>query len=101
MSQRLRWGSWAIGVFFVLALAGAAVGLVDDRLATAAHARFEQLLRERPAGAPGEVWDRPVVPRDDIGVRLPDVESSDVEALVVWSVVAVCVLLIVAGIGNT
>ena len=54
-----------------------------------------------PSGAPGEVWDRPVVPRDDIGVRLPDVESSDVEALVVWSVVTVCVLLIVAGVGST
>lgn len=100
VDQRLRWGTWAIGVFFVLALAGAALGLADDRLRLRRSPLFEQLLRERPAGAPGEVWDRPVVPRDDIGVSLPEVESSDVEALVVWSVVLVCVLLIVSGVGN-
>ncbi len=100
VAQRLTWGSWAIVSFFALALTGAVLGLTDDRLKLRHAPRFEELLRERPAGAPGEVWDRPVVPQHDIGVALPDVESSDVEAFVVWSVVAVCVLLIVSGIGN-
>jgi hypothetical protein len=100
VKRRMRWGTGAVASFFVLALAGALLGLADDRRQLHHAPQFEALLRERPADAPGEVWDRPVVPRGDIGVALPDVESSDVDAFVVWSVAAVCVLLIVSGIDS-
>jgi uncharacterized membrane protein YbhN (UPF0104 family) len=58
-------------------------------------------LRERPADAPGAVWDKPIVPEEDIGTALPDVEATDVESLAVWSVATVCVLLIVSGVSET
>jgi uncharacterized membrane protein YbhN (UPF0104 family) len=100
VDDRLRLATWSIAAFIALAGAGAVLGLVDDRLRFRGAPRFEQLLRERPAGAPGAVWDRPVVPVEDIGAQLPDIESSDVEAFVVWSVVTLCVLFIVSGFGN-
>jgi uncharacterized membrane protein YbhN (UPF0104 family) len=100
VDDRLRLGLWSIGSFLVLAFVGAVLGVVDDRWQLRRAPRFEALLRERPAGAPGEVWDQPIVPSDDMGVTLPDLENSDVEAVVVWSVVTVCVLLIVSGIGD-
>ena len=101
VARRMQLGTWSIGAFIVLAAVGATLGLVDDRLSFRRAPRFERLLRERPADAPGAIWDEPVVPREDIGRKLPDVEASDVEALAVWSVVTVCVLLIVSGIGDT
>jgi uncharacterized membrane protein YbhN (UPF0104 family) len=100
VDSRLRQATWSIAVFIVLAGLGAVLGLVDDRLRLRGAPRFEQLLRERPAGAPGAVWDRPVVPVEDIGSTLPDIESSDVESFVVWSVVTLCVLFIVSGVGD-
>ena len=100
VDTRLRQATWSIAVFIVLAGLGAVLGLVDDRLRLRGAPRFEQLLRERPAGAPGAVWDRPVVPVEDIGSTLPDIESTDVESFVVWSVVTLCVLFIVSGVGD-
>jgi uncharacterized membrane protein YbhN (UPF0104 family) len=82
-----------------MAAAGAALGLADDLLNFHRAPRFEQLLRERPPEAPGSVWDRPVVPRDEIGESLPEIESGDVDALVFWSAVTVFALLVVSGLG--
>ncbi len=97
VDRRVDQATWAGGLFFGLAAVGAALGLIDDRLQLRAAPRFEDLLRERPVDAPGDVWDQPVVPDEDIGKQLPDVEGSDVESVVVWSVVAVCVLLLAGG----
>lgn len=99
--DRLILGTWCLLAFLGLAVIGAVLGLVEDRLRFRRAPRFEALLRERPADAPGEVWDRPVVPREDIGATLPEVESIDVEALAVWSGAMVCVLLIVGGLSGT
>lgn len=101
VEQRMRWATWSFAGFLMLAFGGAILGLVDDRLSLRRAPRFESLLRERTSDLPGEVWDRPVVPESDIGVTLPDVEGSDVEALVVWSVVTVVGLAFVAGVGAT
>lgn len=78
VEARLTMTLWAGGVFLVLAAIGAVGGLVDDRVALHRAPRFEALLRERPAEAPGLYWDRPVVPEVDLGVRLPEIETRDV-----------------------
>lgn len=100
VDDRLHLGLWLIGAFLALAFTGAVLGVIDDRWQLRRAPRFEVLLRERPAGAPGEVWDQPIVPSDDMGVTLPDLEASDVEAVAVWSAVTICVLLIVSGVGD-
>jgi hypothetical protein len=89
------WG----GAFVVVGLLGAALGLIDDRRSLRRAARFHELLREAPADAPGPMWDRPVIPVDELGDDLPAVEYEDVEGLVVWGVVAVAVVPIVVGAG--
>ena len=66
----------------VLGLIGALVGLADDRAAYRAEPRFESLLRERPAGAPSDPWDQPVIPEADLGQRLPDIEWREVRVVV-------------------
>jgi hypothetical protein len=98
VERRFVQGSWAIVIFLALAFAGAVLGLIDDRLRYHRAPRFEELLRERPTDAPGPVWDQPVVPVDDIGRSLPEVESIDVDAVVVWSLAAVVLLTVVSGI---
>ena len=101
VSSRLTWGARSVAAFLVMATSGAVLGIVDDRLRFRRAPRFERLLRERPADAPGAVWDKPIVPEEDIGTALPDVEVADVESLLGWSVGAVCVVLIVSGISPT
>lgn len=98
VATRMTWGTASLVLFFVACLAGAVLGLVDDRMRLRRSPEFERLLRERPPDAPGDLWDKPVVPEEDIGTALPDLEGSDVESLTVWSIAAVCVLLIVAGV---
>lgn len=100
VEQRMRWATWSVATFLALAFGGAVLGLVDDRLLLRRAPRFESLLRERPSGLPGDVWDRPVVPVSDIGVQLPVVESSDVEAFVVWSLATVVGLAIIGGLAD-
>jgi putative heme transporter len=83
-----------------LGLAGAVLGLIDDRLALRRAPRFESLLRSRPDGESGRRWDRPVVPVADVGRRLPEVEGRDVVRLVGGGVGSAVVLLLVAGAGD-
>jgi undecaprenyl-diphosphatase len=78
------WG----GAFVGMALLGAVLGLIDDRMRLRREPRFEELLREAPPDAPDPLWDRPVIPVEDLGHRLPAVEPEDVDALVVWGLVA-------------
>jgi hypothetical protein len=98
VERRLGQGTWALVVFLGLSVTGAVLGLIDDRLRLHDAPRFEELLVERPPDAPGPVWDQPVVPTDDLGKTLPEVESIDVDALVVWSVATVVLLALVSGI---
>jgi uncharacterized membrane protein YbhN (UPF0104 family) len=98
VERRFAQGSWALVGFVGLALVGAVLGLIDDRLRLREAPRFEDLLRERPTDAPGPVWDQPVVPREDIGRALPEIESADVDAFVVWSLATVVLLTIVSGV---
>lgn len=95
--ERLGWAARAFAVTVVAGLAGAALGLVDDRLALRRAPPFETYLRERPAEVPGRVWDRPLVPAADLGRRLPDVEGRDVGVLLGAGVVAVVGLALVGG----
>jgi hypothetical protein len=97
VADRMRLGTWSIASFFVLASVGAALGLIDDRVSFRRAPKFEGLLRERPADAPGAIWDQPVVPRQDIGQRLPEIESSDIGAFVVWSAATIVMLFVVSG----
>jgi uncharacterized membrane protein YbhN (UPF0104 family) len=97
--QRLVRAGVALVAAVVLGLAGAVLGLVDDRLALRRAPRFESLLRSRPDD-PGRRWDRPVVPVDDVGRRLPEVEGRDVARLVVGGALAMVGLLLVVGIGD-
>lgn len=88
------WGAAFVGT----ALLGAVLGLIDDRLRLRREPRFEELLREAPADAPQPGWDQPVIPMEDLGRELPDVEGEDVEALFVWGVVgSIVVPAVVAG----
>ena len=82
VDDSLRQGAFALALGIVFGLAGAVLGLVDDRLAYARAPRFESLLRERPADQPGEQWDRPVIPEEDLGTRLPDLEWVEVRVVV-------------------
>jgi uncharacterized membrane protein YbhN (UPF0104 family) len=96
-SERLElvaaWG----GLFVLSALAGAALGLVDDRLAFRRAPRFEELLREPPPDTPSSFWDRPVVPVDELGAALPRIEREDIEAVGVWGAAALVVVPLVVG----
>ena len=76
----------------VTGLAGALIGLVDDRAGYRASPRFETYLRERPPDAPSDPWAQPVVPVQDLGRRLPDIEWREVR-VVVWVALAATVVL--------
>ena len=78
----------ALGVSIVFGLAGAAFGLADDRLSYRRAPRFESYLRERPTDVPADPWDQPVVPIDDLGERLPDIEWREVRVVLGVGVLA-------------
>ena len=84
----------------VLGLIGALVGLADDRATYRAEPPFETLLRERPAGAPTDPWDQPVIPEADLGQRLPDLEWREVRVVVGAGLGVTLVLMALAGFGN-
>jgi uncharacterized membrane protein YbhN (UPF0104 family) len=79
-------------VTVVAGLSGAVIGLIDDRAGYRASPRFESYLRERPADAPSDPWDQPVVPVHDLGLRLPDIEWREVR-VVLWLGLAAVVVL--------
>ncbi len=83
-----------------LGLAGALVGLADERSAYRAEPRFETLLRERPAGAPSDPWDQPVIPEADLGQRLPDIEWREVRVVLGAGVGMTLLLVALAGFGR-
>ena len=83
-----------------LGLIGALVGLADDRSAYRAEPRFETLLRERPAGAPSDPWDQPVIPETDLGQRLPDIEWREVRVVLGAGVGVTLLLMALAGFGR-
>lgn len=87
VNDRFEAALWVAGAFGFLACLGAILGLIDDRLLLRRAPRFETLLRERPAEAPGVYWDRPVVPADDLGIRLPELERSDLWTIAIVGVV--------------
>lgn len=97
--ERLAWAGTTLVAGVVLGLAGAVLGLIDDRLALRRAPRLESLLGSRPDDPRGR-WNRPVVPVDDVGRRLPEVEGRDVARLVVGGAVAVVGLLVVVGVGD-
>jgi len=82
----------ALGVGIALGLLGAGLGLIDDRLAYRRAPRFESYLRERPADVPADPWDQPVVPVEDLGERLPDIEWREVRAVAGMSLLALVAL---------
>ena len=86
----------ALGVGVVLGLLGAALGLIDDRLAYRRAPRFESYLRERPPDVPADPWDQPVVPVDDLGERLPDIEWREVRVVAGMSLLALVALPLLA-----
>jgi uncharacterized membrane protein YbhN (UPF0104 family) len=86
----------ALGLTIGLGLLGAALGLFDDRLSYRRAPRFESYLRERPADVPDDPWDQPVVPVDDLGERLPDIEWSEVRVVTGMSLLALVALPLLA-----
>jgi uncharacterized membrane protein YbhN (UPF0104 family) len=101
VDERLIWTAIWGGMFVAVALLGALLGLLDDRRALRRSARFQELLREPPPDAPGPLWDRPIVPVEELGRDLPRVEREDVEGMVVWGLAATVVLPVVVGAGAT
>ena len=92
VDSRLLISGLAVVVTVVAGLAGALIGLFDDRSRYRASPRFELYLRERPPEAPSDPWDQPVIPEHDLGERLPDIEWREVR-VVVWVGILAVVLL--------
>ena len=82
----------ALSIGIVAGGLGAALGLLDDRLAYRRSPRFESFLRERPSGVPSDPWNQPVVPLDDLGRRVPDLEWREVRVTVAAGVAALVLL---------
>jgi uncharacterized membrane protein YbhN (UPF0104 family) len=82
VDDALGHGAFNLAIGIGSGLVGAALGLIDDRLAYVRAPRFETLLRERPPDVPGDGWDRPVIPEGDLGKRLPDLEWVEVRVVV-------------------
>ena len=82
----------ALGAGIVLGGIGAAVGLLDDRLSYRRSPRFESFLRERPPGVPSDPWNQPVVPLDDLGRRLPELEWTEIRWVIAAGVGAFVLL---------
>lgn len=87
----------AFAAFAVLGLLGAALGLLDDRLAYRRAPRFETLLRERPADAPGRLRPPPAILAGELAGSLPPVEGPDVAILAGFGLVPLAVLVWWAG----
>lgn len=80
---QLQRAAIAFGAFVGLALLGAVLGLIDDRLAYWRAPRFESLLRERPEDAPGTILrPPPQLDRSLLGRALPPFELLDAALLV-------------------
>ena len=88
----------ALGAALVVGIIGAVVCIIDDYVAYRRAPRFETLLRERPADAPGRYLRAPLaVAPSDVGRRLPPVEARDIAVLAGIGVTAFAVLVGVAG----
>jgi uncharacterized membrane protein YbhN (UPF0104 family) len=98
-SQLVR-ATVAFGAFIGLGLLGAIIGLIDDRWQYHQAPRFETLLRERPANAPGRLRPPPVVAPEEVGRSLPPVEGPDVWILIGLSAVVIAGLAAFAGPGD-
>ncbi len=98
--EQLSRAGIALVAFIAFGLIGAVLGLIDDRLALRRAPRFESMLRDRPDVVPGRSWNRPVVPVDDVGRRLPEVEGRDVARLVTGGALTILGLLLVVGLGD-
>jgi uncharacterized membrane protein YbhN (UPF0104 family) len=96
VDQQLARLGVALGLAIGLGLLGAALGLLDDRLAYRRAPRFETYLRERPSDGPKDPWDQPVVPIDDLGERLPDIEWREVRIVAGMSLLALVALPLLA-----
>ncbi|MEZ5144045.1 MAG: lysylphosphatidylglycerol synthase domain-containing protein [Acidimicrobiales bacterium] len=94
---RLQQTLIAFAAFLGLALVGAVLGLLDDRLAYHRAPRFESLLRERPSGAPNLLRPPPALDTRDVGSRLPPVELLDVVVPVALFAIAAAGLVVFAG----
>jgi uncharacterized membrane protein YbhN (UPF0104 family) len=92
VDDRLIVAGLSFVVAMVLGFVGAVLGLLDDRSSYRAAPPFETYLRERPAGAPADPWNRPVIPETDLGARLPDIEWREVRVVVSLGIAAVVVL---------
>jgi uncharacterized membrane protein YbhN (UPF0104 family) len=92
VDSRLLISGLAVLVTVVAGLAGALIGLFDDRSRYRSSPRFEFYLRERPAEAPSDPWDQPVIPLHDLGERLPDIEWREVRVVVWVGILAVVAL---------
>ena len=92
VDDRLWTGLVVLSVGILLGAVGATVGLVDDRLAYRRSPRFESFLRERPPGVPSDPWNQPVVPLDDLGHRIPDLEWREVRVTVAAGLAALVLL---------
>jgi undecaprenyl-diphosphatase len=92
VDRRLLLSGLAVVVTVIAGLAGAVLGLADDRSVYRASPRFEAYLRERPGDAPSDPWNQPVVPVDDLGRRLPDLEWREIRVVLGLGVLAIVVL---------
>ena len=92
VDSRLILSGLAVVITVVAGLSGALIGLFDDRSRYRAAPPFEAYLRERPAEAPSDPWDQPVIPVQDLGERLPDIEWGEVRVVVWVGVLAVVAL---------
>ena len=84
-----------------LGLLGAALGLLDDRIQLRRAPRFEQLVRERPADAPGRAFDPVVTTVDELVEDLPPVEPAELVLLGVGGAVGLVGVAVLVDGGAT
>jgi len=89
VDSQLMFAGLALVIGVLLGFVGAIFGLVQDGRSYRRAPRFESYLRERPATVPDDPWDQPVVPVEDLGERVPEVEWSEVRTLVGFDLFAV------------
>lgn len=82
----------------LLGLAGAALGLLDDRIELRRAPPFEELVRPRPAAAPGRALDPVPTSVDDLARDLPLIERTEVALLAAGWVVAAVGLVGLSGV---
>ena len=88
----LKKASVGIGAFFGLALAGVVVGLVDDRIQYWRAPKYETLLRGMAREDRVRHGLVPNVDVQELGVRLPPVESLDVLGIILLGGLALAAL---------